>query len=68
MTNLQTILYKVKLLAVQGNTNLPVSSIHIDSREVQAGSVFVAIKGVATDGHQFIETAIQKGAIPCYHT
>ena len=63
MTNLQTILYKVKLLAVQGNTNLPVSSIHIDSREVQAGSVFVAIKGVATDGHQFIETAIQKGAI-----
>ena len=63
MTTLQTILYKVKLLAVQGNTNLPVSSIHIDSREVQAGSVFVAIKGVATDGHQFIETAIQKGAI-----
>ncbi len=63
MSILQTILYKVKLLAVQGNTNLPVSSIHIDSREVQAGSVFVAIKGVATDGHQFIETAIQKGAI-----
>ena len=63
MTNLQTILYKVKLLAVQGNTNLPVSSIHIDSREVKAGSVFVAIKGVATDGHQFIEPAIQKGAI-----
>ncbi len=44
MTNLQTILYKVKLLAVQGNTNLPVGSIHIDSREVQAGSVFVAIQ------------------------
>lgn len=63
MTTLQTILYKVKLLAVQGNTNLPVSSIHIDSREVQAGSVFVAIKGTATDGHQFIETAIQKGAV-----
>jgi UDP-N-acetylmuramoyl-L-alanyl-D-glutamate--2,6-diaminopimelate ligase len=63
VTTLQTILYKVKLLAVQGNTNLPVGSIHIDSREVQAGSVFVAIKGVATDGHQFIETAIQKGAI-----
>ena len=63
MTNLQTILYKVKLLAVQGNTNLPVGSIHIDSREVQAGSVFVAIQGVATDGHQFIEPAIQKGAV-----
>jgi len=63
VTTLQNILYKTKLLAVQGNTNLPVSSIHIDSREVQAGSVFVAIKGVTTDGHQFIETAIQKGAI-----
>jgi len=63
LTTLQIILYKVKLLAVKGNTNLPVSSIHIDSREVQAGSVFVAIKGVATDRHQFIETAIQKGAI-----
>lgn len=63
MPILQTILYRVKLLAVQGNTNLLVGSIYTDSRTVQAGSVFVAVKGTATDGHQFIETAIQKGAV-----
>jgi UDP-N-acetylmuramoyl-L-alanyl-D-glutamate--2,6-diaminopimelate ligase len=40
-----------------------VKDIQIDSRKVQPGSLFIAIKGVATDGHQFIEKAIESGAV-----
>ena len=33
-----------------------------DSRKVQEGDTFIAIKNVVTDGHDFIESAIQNGA------
>lgn len=38
------------------------SSLAIDSRNVQPGSVFVALRGVHTDGHRFIDDAIARGA------
>jgi UDP-N-acetylmuramoyl-L-alanyl-D-glutamate--2,6-diaminopimelate ligase len=47
---------------VNGSTDIKVSDIQIDSRKVKAGAVFVAVKGVATDGHQFIEKAVGSGA------
>jgi UDP-N-acetylmuramoyl-L-alanyl-D-glutamate--2,6-diaminopimelate ligase len=62
MQPLQNILYKVALQQVYGTTSVDVSSICIDSRQVISGAVFVAIKGVASNGHQFINTAIEKGA------
>lgn len=37
--------------------------ITLDSREVTRGSVFVALQGFTTDGHSFIQTAIEKGAV-----
>ncbi len=39
-----------------------VSSVTMDSRKVGPGGLFVAVRGTVTDGHQFIETAIQRGA------
>lgn len=62
MAILQDILYKVPLLSVNGTTDLPVKDIQIDSRKVSEGSVFVAIRGVQADGHQFIEKAVTQGA------
>lgn len=62
MAKLQDILYNVRLQSVKGATNLEVKDIQIDSRKVTAGSVFVAIRGAAADGHEFITTAIDKGA------
>ena len=41
---------------------IEVSSICCDSRKVSYGSLFVAIKGFASDGHDYIATAIGKGA------
>ena len=63
MANLQNILYKVHLKAVHGSTALDVTAIEIDSRKVQAGAIFVAIKGEHSDGHSFITKAIELGAI-----
>ena len=62
MKALQNILFGVAIREVVGSTNLNISSIQIDSRKVEAGTLFVAIKGVQADGHSFIQTAIEKGA------
>ena len=59
---LQDILYKVHLLEVVGATDIAVSSIAIDSRKVIKGTAFVAIKGAAQDGHEYISKAIELGA------
>ena len=48
--------------AVYGNSRVEVSSICSDSRKVTAGALFVAVKGFASDGHDYISLAISKGA------
>jgi len=60
---LSDILYKVRITATKGSTNIDVDSVQIDSRKVQSGSLFIAVKGVAADGHQFIQKAVQQGAV-----
>ena len=47
---------------VQGDPDIPITAITADSRQVQAGSLFVAYKGVAVDGHRFIPQAVERGA------
>ena len=63
MRTLADILYKVHIVTVVGSTNVVISGVQIDSRKVSHRSVFVAVKGVAADGHQFIDKAIELGAI-----
>jgi len=63
MSTLKNILYKVELNAVVGTTDVEVNAIQFDSRRVTADTVFVAIKGTLVDGHDYIETAISKGAV-----
>lgn len=62
MKNLQDILYKVNLVEVHGNLNKEVAAIVFDSRKMIENALFVAVKGVSSDGHQFIEKAILTGA------
>ncbi|MBL7745109.1 MAG: UDP-N-acetylmuramoyl-L-alanyl-D-glutamate--2,6-diaminopimelate ligase [Chitinophagaceae bacterium] len=59
---LSEVLYKVNLRSVKGSTDIKITDIQIDSRKVKPGCVFVAVKGVAADGHQFIDKAIESGA------
>ena len=62
MRILKDILYNVALQSVQGTTDLRINSIQYDSRKVDKNDVFIAIKGMHSDGHLFIEKAIENGA------
>lgn len=62
MKNLKDILYKVAIEAVHGTTDIAINEIHFDSRKVSPNDVFVAIRGTVSNGHDFIEKAIQLGA------
>lgn len=63
MKVLKDILYKVKLKQIIGDTDVMISNVQFDSREVGPGDVFVAVNGYSSDGHDFIDQAIKKGAI-----
>ncbi|MBX5439238.1 MAG: UDP-N-acetylmuramoyl-L-alanyl-D-glutamate--2,6-diaminopimelate ligase [Thermoflavifilum sp.] len=63
MKLLRDILTDVQLIEVSGNTDLPITSITADSRQVGPGSLFVAVRGLHADGHQFIPQAIARGAV-----
>lgn len=60
---LKDLLYKVSIEAVKGVTDVEIAKVEFDSRKVSAGDVFVAIRGTVTDGHEYITTAIDKGAV-----
>jgi UDP-N-acetylmuramoyl-L-alanyl-D-glutamate--2,6-diaminopimelate ligase len=62
MMLLKDILYGVRLTAVSGSTNVMVNSIQFDSRNVGMDDVFVAARGLVTDGHEYIEKAVNSGA------
>ena len=60
---LQDILYKVSIQSVKGNTNIEIGQLQIDSRLLNQGDCFVAVRGTASDGHSFISAAIESGAV-----
>ena len=63
MALLQQILYKVNILSVLGSTGVEVNDLQIDSRKVSIGTCFIAERGLISDGHDFIDSAISKGAV-----
>lgn len=61
---LSQLLRNAKVIALQGDENVEISGrIRFDSRQVLPGDVFVAVRGAAVDGHQFIDKAVENGAI-----
>lgn len=63
MKLLSDILYKTRLEEVTGSTNVAISSVVFDSRQVKKDSLFIATKGTTVDGHNFINKAIESGAV-----
>ena len=60
---LSELLQNVILLQTIGNSEIEIDNIQFDSRKVEQNSVFVATRGTALDGHQYIAMAIEKGAV-----
>ncbi len=63
MKKLKEILNKIDVDEVVGSIDLKINALNIDSREVTSNSLFVAVKGVFIDGHEFIGKAIENGSI-----
>ena len=59
---LTEILQTVHPLAVEGSLDREITGISYDSRRVKPGNMFVAMPGEKTDGHRFVEAAIDRGA------
>jgi len=62
MKLLKDIIYGIRIVEIKGNTNIAVENIAFDSREINNLSLFIAVKGVAQDGHNFISQAQDSGA------
>lgn len=60
---LKEIIAGIENFKIKGDPELEIKSIANHSQEVKPNSLFIAIKGYDFDGHQFVEEAIQKGAV-----
>ena len=62
MKKLKEILFKVNIDSVYGDTDIDITKITFDSRNIEDKTLFIAIKGYNIDGHDYIEESIKKGA------
>lgn len=60
---LSTLLQGIEYRVISGSLQNRISSVEYDSRKITEGGVFVAIKGFTSDGHDYIEQALQNGAL-----
>ena len=60
---LNELLSKVKSADIIGDGNVDITGVNIDSRRIQPGHLFVAVRGTQVDGHSFIPKAIEQGAV-----
>ena len=59
---LEEILKNINVIETIGDIAREISGIHIDSRKIEPGHLFVAVKGTQTDGHAYIAKAFELGA------
>ena len=59
---LQELLKNIKPSVIEGNTDIEISGVNIDSRKIRKGHLFVAMRGTQVDGHKFIDKALESGA------
>ena len=52
----------IRVEEIIGDAQRPITDINIDSRRIASGHLFVAMRGTQVDGHQYIQSAIDKGA------
>lgn len=60
---LRELLNSVKTLRISGNVDKEITGVEIDSRRVEDGCLFIAMRGTQTDGHAYIASAVGRGAV-----
>ncbi|MCF0200357.1 MAG: UDP-N-acetylmuramoyl-L-alanyl-D-glutamate--2,6-diaminopimelate ligase [Bacteroidales bacterium] len=60
---IKEILANCNLLEIVGNKDLEIGKLSFDSRTVEQGTLFFAVRGTQVDGHNYIGKAIEKGAV-----
>lgn len=60
---LKELIAKCKVVRIHGNDSVEVKNITSDSREVESGSLFIAVEGINTDGHDYIAKAIEQDVL-----
>jgi UDP-N-acetylmuramoyl-L-alanyl-D-glutamate--2,6-diaminopimelate ligase len=67
--NLQELITHLPAGQVTGDAGCPIAGIPSDSRRVENGDLFVAVRGTTVDGHDYVESALEKGAVAvvCEH-
>lgn len=63
MNNLNDILTSLDVVKLVGQSDIDLTGVNSDSRKVEPGSLFVATRGAQVDGHDYIASAIEKGAM-----
>lgn len=59
---LNKLISKIEPISLSGNTDIAIKDICNDSRKVGAGSLFIAVPGFASNGHDYAKVAVEKGA------
>lgn len=62
MKNLKLLLSSIQPKEVVGSLDVDIQGVNIDSRLIEKGHIFFAVKGTQTDGHNYIDKAIENGA------
>ena len=62
MKKVKEIVKGINITSLKGDENTVISGIAFDSRNITKGSMFVAVKGSKSDGHDFIKNALSSGA------
>ncbi len=59
---LNNLIQELKIEKIMGKTNINISNIQYDSRQIKKNNMFICIQGFKTDGHKYIKDVIKKGA------
>jgi UDP-N-acetylmuramyl-tripeptide synthetase len=60
---LKDILHKVAIEAISGSMEVAVHKIEFDSRKIEVNDIFVAVRGSVSNGHNYIQKAVELGAV-----
>ena len=61
--DIEFLLQNIQVKSVTGNSQADITNIQFDSRKVEQGNMFVATRGTASDGHDYIQAAVDKGDV-----